>query len=273
MLRLFAAVGAAVRRMLVGVGLVLLAGAGFCEAQKLLPVETLTTLPVGLTLPVAMRQTIKAGESRPGSEVVAYTTQRVPLGAGTYLPAGVPVHGTVVASQAADAKAGQLATIGVRFDSVSYRGRTIAVRTRVLAVANFTRVDDTFASTNDGGDKENPSPANWTTQQVGGDEVNRERWEGEVDDDTMQRVGFADFYGVYADPPRGATGTAAIPRAMGVFSTTAFGTAGRELFGFDDRDVLTSSDAEGTITAPGKLIVHRGDNLLLELDGDGVRAI
>ena len=52
-----------------------------------------------------------------------------------------------------------------------------------------------------------------------------------------------------------------VPRAMGVFSTTAKG-----LYGYDEGTRLESSGGSITITNPmGRVVIRAGDNLLLEV--------
>jgi hypothetical protein len=223
------------------------------------PVKVLEPIPAGLTLPVYLLHGVRAGAAKAGQQVEGTTTEAVPLTQTTYLPAGARVEGRVLASRAADRRAGVAAMLVIEFDRVSYRGTSVPLRARVLAVANATEVSRTFASSNDGSDRGNASPANWTTQQIGGDEVFREGWEGPVEDASMQRVGYADFRGVYANAP-GRAGTAAVPRAVGVFSTTASG-----LYGFDAGARLEASGGKATFTSPEGLVVRTGDALLLEV--------
>lgn len=222
--------------------------------------QTLQPLAPGLTLPIEITHGLKAGRTKPGTPVAGFTTQRVPVSPGLYLPRGVKVTGTVIASTAADKKAGHPAVLTLHFDTLSYRQQTVPLRTEALAIANFTNVEDTFSPASDPSDKGNPSPANWTTSQIGGDEVFRSGWVGPVCNGGMKRVGSADFYGVYADPPAGATGAAAIPHALGVFSTTAEG-----LYGFDFHDKLSFSGDNITVTSSGNLVLRSGDNLLLKV--------
>lgn len=224
------------------------------------PVETLQPLAPGLTLPIELTRALKAGHTRPGTPVDAVTTQRIPLTLTTYLPRGAKVTGTVIASTAADKHTGSPATLTIRFDTLHYHQQVVPLVADALAIANFTAVGDTFASTNDGSDRGNSSPASWTTQQVGGDQVCRSGWKGPVFSSSMQPVGFADFYGVYADPPAGNIGPDAIPHAVGVFSTSAHG-----LYGFDFSDKLSSSGTEITVTANRDLVLRSGDDLLLQI--------
>ena len=222
--------------------------------------QTLQPLAPGLTLPIEITHGLKAGQTKPGTPITGFTTQRIPVTQDTYLPRGVKVSGTVIASTYADKRAGHPAVLTLHFSSLRYRQQTVPLRTEALAIANFTDVDDTFSPASDPSDKGNPSPANWTTSQVGGDEIFRSGWVGPVCNSGMKRVGSADFYGVYADPPAGATGAAAIPRALGVFSTNAEG-----LYGFNAQDRLSFSGSYITVTSSGNLVLRSGDNLLLKV--------
>ncbi len=232
------------------------------SAAQRSPAATVVNLPGGTTIPVELEHGIKAGTTSPGTVVTAATTQRVLLGDGTYLPRGMKITGTVVRSVAANKMESRPAVLTIRFDALRYQGREIPIRTHAVAVANVMNVEDTFACVNDPADNGTSSPANWTTRQVGGQLVSRARWAGPVLGGGMRKVGFANWHGVFANPPAGATGSAAIPHALGVFSTTAEG-----LYGYPKTDSLAISSRGGTtITARGKLALRDGSNLLLQVD-------
>lgn len=183
------------------------------------------------------------------------TTQRIFLGNDQYMPHGAKVIGTVIASETGTT--GRPAVLTLRFDRIEYQGRTVPIRTRTIAIANSVDVDGTRVPADGSTDRGNANSASWTTQQIGGDLLARSGWIGELVDGQLRRVGFADFHGVYADPPSGATGDYAIPRALGVFSNTAQG-----LYGFDAGAKLHSVEGNTTISSPRKLVLRSGDNLL-----------
>jgi hypothetical protein len=226
--------------------------------SKLLPMQA------GVTLPVRLGRSLQAGKVQSGTKIVAKTTQRVPVGEHLYLNHGAALYGEVVTSIAGDGTAEKPSILAIRFTQLRYRNQTTPVVTRAIAIANFTEVGNTFLPTTGGADRGNASEASWTTTQVGGDEVVRSGWVGDVIDKTTQTVGFADYYGVYALPTRVAVGDGlALPRAMGVFSTTAAG-----LYGFDEGTSLQSAGGLITLTRVGKkLLVRNGDNILLEVLG------
>ena len=233
-------------------------------------VAQLGTLPRGIYLPVALAHTLKAGATPAGTPIEAFTTQRIPVAPHRFLPRGVALHGTVIRSTVISSKQGAGGTwLTLRFTTLHYGNRDVPLRTGALAIANFTNVDDTYAPMTATGDPGSNSQANWTTRQIGGDVLMRSDWQGALLNDYSQRVGFADFNGIYADPPHGsgvnasetdASGSSLLPLALGVFSSTAHG-----LYGFDLHDTLTSGDGEFTVTAPKHLELRSNDNLLLQV--------
>ncbi len=226
------------------------------RTQQLQAATSLMPVPPGLTLPVRIVHSLRAGAAKAGIPVTAITSQRIPISDKLFLPPGIEVLGRVIASREGG---GQPAVLTLRFSSLRYRKQTLPIATRALAVANFTNVSDTEDPVNGGGDRGTPSRADWTTTQVGGDVLTRSGWIGVLTDGATQRVGFADFNGVYADPAPASIGAAAIPRAVGVFSTTAHG-----LYGFDEGARLESAAGDLTIRSPHKLVLRSGDALLLE---------
>jgi hypothetical protein len=197
-----------------------------------------------------------------GTRIVAKTTQRVPVGEHLYLKQGAELMGVVKASSAEDKGTARPATLTLEFTQLRYGKQTVAVRTKAIAIANFTNVGETFLPVTGGADRGNASEASWTTMQVGGDEVVRSGWVGDVIDSQMEKVGYADYWGVYSLPvkPSGGDGPA-LSRAMGVFSTTAAG-----LYGFDKGTELHSEGGTITLTrAGGRVLMRDGDNLLLEV--------
>jgi hypothetical protein len=231
----------------------------FGSAQRIVSVSTLEPLPAGVTLPVRLGRTLRAGKTRVGSAVIAKTTQRVPVTEGTYLDRGAELEGKVVASVAGDGTSASPSVLSIEFTRLRYRKQTVAVMIRAIAIANFVQVGDTFLPVQGGSDRGNSSEASWTTTQVGGDQVVRSGWVGPVVGSGLRTVGSADYYGVYS-LPAGAV-AASVPRAMGVFSTTASG-----LYGFENGTSLSSSGGTITLSRAGKRLEMRdGDNLLLEV--------
>jgi hypothetical protein len=224
-------------------------------------VVELRPLAAGITLPVAVGRTLRAGKVKPGTVFLLKTTQRVPVSEDAYLNRGAAVR-EVVTSEAGDRTAAHPATLAIRFTQLSYRGMTVPLVTRAVAMANLMDVDGTFLPLMGGPDRGNSSEASWTTAQVGGQEVVRSGWIGPVVGSGLRTVGRADYYGVYSLPEKlsGADGVM-VPRAMGVFSTTAKG-----LYGYDEGSELESSGGLITISNPkGQVVIRAGDHLSLEV--------
>ena len=227
------------------------------EEQRSVSAAKLEPLPAGVTLPVRLGRTLRAGKTRVGLTFVVKTTQRVPLTNTTYLNRGAELEGKVVASVAGDGTAASPTVLSIEFTTLRYRKQTVAVGTRAIAIANFVQVGETFLPVQGGADRGNASEASWTTTQVGGDQGARSGWVGDVVGRGTRTVGRADYYGVYTLPAG-----ASPERAMGVFSTTATG-----LYGFESDTSLNSSGGVITLTRSGgkRLEMRDGDNLLLEV--------
>jgi hypothetical protein len=222
----------------------------------------LRPLPAGITLPVAVGRTLRAGKVKPGTVFLLKTTQRVPVSEDAYLNRGAAVRGEVVTSEAGNRTAAHPATLAIRFTQLSYRGVTVPLVTQAVATANLMDVDGTFLPLMGGADRGNSSEGSWTTAQVGGEEVVRSGGIGPVVGSGLRTVGRADYYGVYGLPEKlSGTDGVMVPRAMGVFSTTAKG-----LYGYDEGTQLESSGGLITITNPmGGVVIRAGDHLLLEV--------
>ena len=214
-------------------------------------VRTLAPLPVGLTLPVTLQMSLQAGRSGPGTKIEAVTTQRILLPDHLYLKAGAHLTGSVTGSSLSPG------VLGLSFNALHRGSQTVPLAVHILAIANFTDVSDTALPASGSTDRANSSPASWTTRQVGGDEVARSGWSGEVINTSTQTVGFADYNGVYALPlTAGET-----PHAVGHFSTTAHGLYGKR----PDCSLAPSSAADAIVCTQSRPELHRGDNLLLQV--------
>ena len=251
-------------RALPGVALfvLLLALGSASHAQKSTPVAELQPLQDGVTLPVRLHRYIRAGAVKPGTRIVATTTQRIPVNDYSYLHHGAKLLGKVVTSTAGDGTPAMPSTLSIRFTSLQYRGRTVPIATKAIAIANFVQVGETSYPATGSADRGNNSPASWTTIQVGGNVIDRSGWIGQVCDRSFRKVGTADYFGVYTLPLKPLNGAGpAFPHALGVFSTTASG-----LYGIEEGTTMHSAGGVITLTRPqGKLLLRDGDNLLLEV--------
>jgi hypothetical protein len=246
-------------------GAVLLLGGVFvgvagAVVQREAAVSELQVLPQGVTLPVNLGRSLRAGKVQVGTPIVVKTTQRVPVSVDTYLKAGAELDGEVVVSTAGNGSDSTPATLSIRFTRLRYGKQSIAIRTKAIAIANFVEVTNTRLPADGGPDMGNVSEANWTTTQVGGDSIMRTGWLGAVVGKGLGKVGYADYYGVYSLPAPSPNDGPSFPRALGVFSTTAAG-----LYGFDRGNELRSADGAITVTGGKSVELRNGDNLLLEV--------
>jgi hypothetical protein len=171
---------------------------------------SLVVLPTGSTLPVILQHKLSAEHVKVGGRVIARLSQRVPLPNGQYLPAKAELVGHVAAYDAR--------SLALKFTELTLTGQTEPIAVRLLAAAHWMDVGRT-AEPLDGGDRATSNPADWTTMQIGRDEVYRSGGSGTVYNQYSEPVGHADLYGVYTPPLPGGSAM----RAMGPFSTTAKG--------------------------------------------------
>src|SRR5213082_220975 len=104
----------------------------------------LQPLRAGVTLPVAVGRTLRAGKVKPGTIIVMKTTQRVPVSEDAYLKRGAAIRGEEVTYDAGDRTAAHPAKLTIPFTQLSYRGQTVPLVTRAVAMANLMYVDETF---------------------------------------------------------------------------------------------------------------------------------
>ncbi len=211
---------------------------------------TLVAPQDGATLPVTLAKSIKVEHLSAGRLVVARLSQRVPLDNDRYLPAGVEVVGQVVSATPS--------SLSILFIELRWKTQTVPIRVRLVAAASFQKVFQAGLPVG-GTDRGTSDPADYTTRQVGGDEVYLSAGSGRVYDLYSQPVGYADLHGVYAKPRSAGEP----PRAMGPFSTTATG-----LHGLREFAIISPGDASSPITFVvnnPKGIIGQGGALLLEV--------
>jgi hypothetical protein len=201
-------------------------------------------------LPVSLKQRLDARHVRVGQQVTARLMQRVPLADSSYLPSKAKVTGTVVAYDTS--------SLTLRFDRLSLKDQQVPIHVKLVAAGHWLDVEETerpLGAT----DRSLSNPANWTTKQIGGDEVYHSGGgSGPVYDQYSERVGHVDAFGVYA--PARTPGAAAL--AMGPFSTTS-----RGLYDLPGMEIASPGGSESPIvlqlTSP-KWQLHGQTALLLE---------
>jgi hypothetical protein len=236
--------------LLVTIGLLLFsAETAAAKDVNLLP----TPVPAGILLPVILETTITAQKVQPGMPIRCKLAQRVPLGGKQYIPQGTKLLGRVVAAGPD--------SLSLAFTDLRLRKASVPVSVRLVAAASWYAVYQTELPVG-GTDHSTSNPADWTTQQIGGDQVYRAAGFGGVYNSASEPVGRADLWGVYSLP-----GKDGLPLAMGPFSTTASGL-------FDLRQVELLAPG-GPAHAPialhmkktGRWKLERQDALLLKVIG------
>lgn len=219
-------------------------------ASAIAEVENLIAPASGYTLPILIGKTWKSQDLRPGESIAAKVIQRVPVSRKNYLPSGTEIVGHVVAANPA--------TISILFTQLRWKTKVVPIHVRLVAAASAFKVEQAKLPVG-GTDRGTSTPADWTTRQIGGDQVYRSAGSGKVFNRYSQPVGYADFAGVYANPE--AKGD--LPRAMGPFSVNAKG-----LYGFPNLTLVSAGDNDMPIVlrathSDGK--VASGGALLLEV--------
>ena len=206
--------------------------------------------PPGATLPVLINRTLKHHNLQPGRPISVQLIQTVPVSTTVNLPKGAKLDGHIV--NVSDS------SISILFDQLSWKGRSIPVHVRLLAAAGMMNVIDTDVPLA-GPDRGTADRNDWTTRQVGGDELFLQGGSGTVYDKYSQPVGYVNYTGVYANP----SASGELPRAMGPFSTTATG-----LHGFHEFSIVSPGDAGTPITLAASKPnwrIENGSAFLLEV--------
>jgi hypothetical protein len=200
------------------------------QAFRISRTKDLVAPPVGATLPVRIDRTLKPHNLQVGQAVTGELMQTVPVSTRNSLPEGAKLEGRVVS-------VGDK-SISILFDQLRWKDRTLPVHVRLIAAAAPNNVYETKAPLG-ATDRATSNPNDWTTRQVGGDEVYLSGGSGKVYDRYSQPVGYADFSGVYASPPSPDQP----PRAIGPFSSTASG-----LHGFPALSIVSAGGTNAPIT-------------------------
>lgn len=219
-----------------------------------------TALPSGTILPVSLDTSLNAAKARPGENVRATVMQDVP---GTAIRRRSKVIGNVV-------KAGTTgngrAELEIRFDGVFVDGRLLRIKTNLRALASTVAVEE--AQIPEEMSSRGMTPANWTTQQIGGEQFYR----GSAVFSGFTAVGKTTQWGALdlprtqpGMPCRGAIGENRVPQAMWLFSSDACG-----VYGFSNLRIVHAGRKvpEGTIilkSTNGNLKLGSGTGLLLRV--------
>lgn len=220
----------------------------------LLPAQD--AIPAGTVLPLQLETGLNAGRVKAGQAIRAKVMQDVP---GTRIRRGAKVLGHVISVSPT--------RLELRFDTISMGKKTVPVRSNLRALASMMAVEE--AQLPEGGPDRALPPEDWTTTQVGGEQVYRG---GGPVADGLLTVGKPVAYGVVgqvrSNPPcRAAIADNSRPQALWIFSTNACG-----VFGFSDLAIehFGRTAPQGMIalvSKSGKLNIRSGSGLLLRVQG------
>ena len=223
-------------------------------------------LPSGTILPVSLDTTLNAAKAHPGETIKATVMQDVP---GTTIRRRAKVAGEVVEASAVKNGRTQLE---IRFDGVYAHGQLVPMKTNLRAIASLLAVDE--AQIPEEMASRGMTPANWTTQQIGGEQFYR----GGPVSSGMTTVGKTTQWGALdlprtqpGMPCRGAIGANNGAQAMWLFSSDACGVCG---FANIRIEHAGRSDPWGTIvltSTNGKLKLGSGTGLLLRVSSPATK--
>ncbi len=215
-------------------------------------------IPAGTALPVVLSEDFNTNKTQVGQVIVTQIAQDVPLPGHAKISAGSRVLGRIVQL---DTRRYGVTNLLIKFDRLRLDGREIAIATKLRALASPLAVKNAQLPRVEPVSGE--SQANWTTTQVGGDDVYRGG--GHVVNDKQEVVGDPGAGGVLAE-------LASIPKtqcdegsggrrlALWVFGSTACGP-----YGFGDKIRAQNSEPAGEIILRGGKNIHlpTGTALLL----------
>jgi hypothetical protein len=177
------------------------------------PGEHLVAPPPGATLPITLSKSVNPLHMAVGQPITARFIQTVPVSTQAYLPDKVEVVGRFVSYGST--------SLSILFTELRWKDQIVPIHLQLVSAASPRSIFEASMPLG-GGDRGTSNPGDWTTRQVGGDEVYRSAGRGKVYDRYSQPVGYADLNGVYQDP----SSVGDVAHAMGPFSTTATGLHG-----------------------------------------------
>jgi hypothetical protein len=215
-----------------------------------------SAIPTGTVLPLQLATGLKAGKIKPGQEIKARIMQNIP---GTDIHRGARVLGHVL-----DATPNRLE---LRFDTLVVKGQRIQFTTNLRALASMMEVEE--AQEPESGPDRGISPVDYTTSQIGGEQVYRA---GGPVARGITTVGEPTPYGVLgklnSNPPcRAAIAGNDHPQALWLFSTDACGVYGYSGLVIEHAGRTNPVGNIALVAKSGKLNIMSGSGLLLRVLG------
>jgi hypothetical protein len=223
-------------------------------------------IPPATVLPLQLSSSLNSAKSKPGQIIKARIMQDVPLPQQRRIHVGAKVAGRVVMVRTANN--GLPAEIALRFESLNFAHKSIAIITSLRALASTMEVEDAQIPPS-GPDR--GTPWAWTTRNLIGGEV--AYGEGGPVSRGMQTVGQALASGVLvpvrANPGSGCRGEIAgnrEPQALWVFSSDACGVYGFVNVQIGHAGRTPPLGQIALISKHGDLKVSSGSGLLLRIE-------
>lgn len=201
------------------------------------------TLPPHITLPLVLVHTIDTRHAKVGQPILGKLVQHVQIGTNAWLPKGALVHGRILAlnpTRTAGGGPSSGPSVTFKFCRVTSKDSAWKVKTSMLAVASLMEVFDATEPAENFDDRGNNNEHAWTMRQIGGDMVYHDS--GLITDRYGQKVGTEDTAGNYSLPVADPDSGTQLPRALGLFSTTAKGVYGMPGY------AIANTEKTGTIT-------------------------
>jgi hypothetical protein len=213
-------------------------------------------VPAGTVLPLQLATGLKAGKIKPGQEIRAQIMQNIP---GTQIHRGSRVLGHVLNVTPT--------RLEFRFDTLLANGQRISLITDLRALASMVEVGE--AQDPNSGPDRGISPVDYTTSQIGGEQVYRA---GGPVARGVTTVGEPTPYGVLgklnSNPPcRAAIAGNDHPQALWLFSTDACGVYGYSGLVIEHAGRTNPVGNIALVAKSGKLNIMSGSGVLLRVQG------
>jgi hypothetical protein len=214
-------------------------------------------LPAGSVLPLRLQTALKTGRIKSGDVIRARVMQNIP---------GSDIHqGSVVLGHVLQVSPDR---IELRFETLLANGRRIPLKADLRALASAMEVEE--AQLPESGPDEATPPSEWTTRQIGGEEVYRgggpvARGITIVGEPTLNGV-----RGVLnSNPPcRADLEGNSNPQALWLFSTDACGVYGYPGLSIEEAGRTSPVGNIVLLSTTGKLNITSGSGLLLRIQAE-----
>jgi hypothetical protein len=125
-------------------------------------------LPPGATIPVRLQNELNSEKDSLGKTFTMKTTQDIPLNNHQVIRKGAKITGHILAAESAK-KGEHQSRLVLQFDTLEFSRQQTSIVLGLRAMASFVGAGEAESPTSD----PDMGPSSWTTQQIGGDVVDR----------------------------------------------------------------------------------------------------